>query len=225
MYFFLKRLLGYLWPKVRFVRASYAQEGDDLVIASLLRNIDRGFYVDVGAHHPIRFSNTYKLYERGWTGINIDATPGSMDAFKKLRSRDINVEAAISDVESELIFYEFDEPALNGFASDLMAERASEGRYSIRKKIAMTTVTLDAVLTERCCHERGIDLITIDVEGFDLEVLRSIDLDFWRPKLIVIETKLDSLVDLAESDVFRYLRPHGYKCVAHTGRNTFYILD
>ena len=55
-----------------------------------------GFYVDVGAHHPIRFSNTFRLYRKGWRGLNIDANPGSMKRFHHTRPRDINIEAAVS---------------------------------------------------------------------------------------------------------------------------------
>ncbi len=71
-----------------------------------------GFYVDVGAHHPLRFSNTYKFYKRGWHGINIDAMPGSMDLFNRLRHRDINLERAVSDSKQILTYYAFNEPAL-----------------------------------------------------------------------------------------------------------------
>ena len=64
-----------------------------------------GFYVDIGAYAPKQFSNTYSFYKKGWHGINIDAAPGSMKIFQRVRSRDINIEAAISDQNKELIFY------------------------------------------------------------------------------------------------------------------------
>ena len=67
-------------------RHSYSQEGEDLVLRKIFKKQDKGFYVDVGAHHPKRFSNTFLLYKKGWNGINIDATPGSMKLFNKFRS-------------------------------------------------------------------------------------------------------------------------------------------
>ena len=73
-----------------------------------------GFYVDVGAHHPKRFSNTYTFYKKGWRGVNIDAMPGSMEKFKKIRPRDINLEFAISNKNGTLVYHMFNEPALNG---------------------------------------------------------------------------------------------------------------
>ena len=87
-----------------FVRKGYrsfAQEGEDRVLFSLLfklhggKHIDNGFYVDVGAHHPYYLSNTYIFYRQGWRGLNIDAMPGSMALFEKNRPRDINLESGV----------------------------------------------------------------------------------------------------------------------------------
>ncbi len=105
---FLKRVCPKpLWEKLRamkgkilgargYMNPSYSIEGEDRIVRSLFwEKRDTGFYVDVGAHHPFRFSNTYLFYTQGWRGINIDATPGSMRAFKKHRPRDINLEIGI----------------------------------------------------------------------------------------------------------------------------------
>ena len=80
---------------------SYSQEGEDRILLMPFENCKDGFYV---AHHPTRYSNTYLFYRMGWSGINIDAAPGSMNLFKKKRPRDINLEVAISDREEELTF-------------------------------------------------------------------------------------------------------------------------
>jgi hypothetical protein len=61
----------------------YSQEGEDLIASRLFPNQSTGFYVDIGAHHPTRFSNTYLLYTKGWRGINIDPLPGSKELFDK----------------------------------------------------------------------------------------------------------------------------------------------
>ena len=70
----------------------YSQQGEDIILHRMFEWQEQGFYIDVGAHHPTRFSNTYKFYKRGWTGINVDAMPGSMTAFNRLRPKDINIE-------------------------------------------------------------------------------------------------------------------------------------
>ena len=95
---------------------SYSQEGEDLILKRLFDGQKKGLYVDVGAHHPKRFSNTYLFYKMGWRGINIDAMPGSMEKFKEVRPEDINIEAAISDKDELLTYYIFNESALNTFS-------------------------------------------------------------------------------------------------------------
>ena len=77
----------------------YSQNGEDLILNRFLENKEKGFFIDVGAHHPIRFSNTYLFYKKGWSGINIDAMPGSMTKFNKIRPKDINIAHRLSTVE------------------------------------------------------------------------------------------------------------------------------
>lgn len=73
----------------------YSQEGEDMVLRKIFKNQKKGFYVDIGAHHPKRFSNTHLLYKKGWKGINIDVTPGSIKLFNQLRPRDTNLELGV----------------------------------------------------------------------------------------------------------------------------------
>src|SRR3954447_19241521 len=82
-----------------YARMAFSQEGEDLLLARMFEHQRRGLYVDVGAHHPRRFSNTHLLPARAWRGINIDATPGSIVAFRRERPRDINLEVAITSAQ------------------------------------------------------------------------------------------------------------------------------
>ena len=92
----LKRARQRILGRRAYMNPSYSIEGEDRIVRALLwEKHDKGFYVDVGAHHPFRFSNTYLFYTQGWSGINIDATPGSMKAFNKYRPRDINLEVGV----------------------------------------------------------------------------------------------------------------------------------
>ena len=138
----LKKLIKFILPRkvVRVITdlknyyldgyalKSYSQEGEDMILRRLFENQTKGFYVDVGAHHPIRFSNTYFFYKKGWRGINIDAMPGSMKLFNKIRPRDINIEKAISDKKEVLTYYVFNDPALNGFSKKLFGRKRWERR-------------------------------------------------------------------------------------------------
>ena len=101
-----------------FAARSYAQEGEDRVLERFFdgwRKTTPGFYVDVGAFHPQLYSTTYAFYLKGWRGINIEARPGAMELFRRLRPNDINLELAVSDLKQTLTYYEFDDPALNSF--------------------------------------------------------------------------------------------------------------
>src|ERR1700752_1138868 len=157
----------------RYTRESYSQEGEDLILDAYLSTNGPGFYVDVGAHHPKRFSNTYRLYLQGWRGLNIDANPGSMRMFRLLRPRDINVEVAVSSVSKELTYYIFNEPALNTFDEQLALKRAAEKPFFIKQEVKIMSLPLVKLLDQYVPHNVKIDLLTVDVEGFDYDVLQS----------------------------------------------------
>ncbi|WP_373526227.1 hypothetical protein [Nostoc sp.] len=107
---------------------SHSQFGEDMVVRFLTNDSTLGFYVDIGAHHPVYISNTYHFYSKGWRGINIDAIPGSMDVFKVLRPKDINLELCLSPLEGEEIdFFIFDRPAFNTFCSQRVDEVVASG--------------------------------------------------------------------------------------------------
>src|SRR5262245_28703139 len=105
---------------------SFAQEGEDRLLARLFEGQQHGFFVDVGAHHPQRFSNTYAFYLQGWRGINIDPAPGTRELFDRLRPGDINLELAIG-MRGVRRYYRFVESALNGCDVALTEERRTLG--------------------------------------------------------------------------------------------------
>ncbi len=90
-----RKIRIFLFPRLVYRVDSYSQNGEDRILARIYERQRYGFYVDIGAHHPFRFSNTYLLYKRGWNGINIDAMPKSMELFNKYRNRDINIECGV----------------------------------------------------------------------------------------------------------------------------------
>lgn len=163
---------------------SYSQEGEDILLSSMLVDVRQGFYVDVGAHHPKRFSNTYLFYRRGWSGINIDPTPNCMALFSKMRPRDLNLEIGIAREDVELQLFMFEEGALNTFDPSLAQERQERGWRFLGTR-SVRTRPLGAVLHEHC--RAPIQLLNIDAEGLDLEVLQSNDWSAYRPALVCVE--------------------------------------
>jgi len=152
---------------------SYSQEGEDIILRRIFEKQKTGFYIDIGAHHPKRFSNTYYFYKKGWRGINIDAMPGNMKLFRKMRPRDINLEIPVSDKKRELTYYMFNEPALNSFSKTLSIERDRKEEYKIVDEIKIEILTLAEVLNAYLPSNTRIDFLSVDVEGLDFQVLAS----------------------------------------------------
>ena len=207
----------------RHYQKSYSQEGEDLILFRIFDvKVSKGFYVDVGAHHPKRFSNTYLFYKKGWRGINIEPMPGSKKIFDKYRPEDINIEIPISDKEEELTYYMFNDPALNGFSKEISQQRDELKDYKIIKTVNLKTRTLGSILKEFLPAGQKIDMLSIDVEGLDLKVLKSNDWDKYNPTIILVEDKYFTFESPHSSDVFDYLQKLNYKLISKSEKTLFF---
>ncbi len=204
-----------------FAVKAYSQEGEDLVLNRFFNNTKNGFYVDVGAHHPQRFSNTYFFYKKGWRGINIDAMPDSMNLFNQTRKRDINLEIAISDKVETLTYYAFEEPAINGFDKELSEERIMSGQKLLFKK-EIKTHTLAEVLDKYLPPNTAIDFLSIDVEGIDMQVLKSNNWTKYKPKIVLVEAVGKDIEEVLSEDLHAAMISYGYKLFAKTINTCFY---
>lgn len=202
-------------------RICYSQDGEDLFLDRLINGAPSGFYVDVGAHHPVRFSNTYMFYLRGWRGINVDAQPGSMAPFRKLRPRDTNLECGVGAITGALPYYQFNEPALNTFER-AEAELKDKPPYRITGRVDVAVQRLDVLLDEYLPAGQTIDFLTVDVEGKDLEVLESNNWERYRPRLILAETLRTELLSLSACPSVRFLADKGYRPIGKTYNTTFF---
>lgn len=203
---------------------SYSQEGEDIILRRIFERKKIGFYVDVGAYHPKRFSNTYFFYKRGWRGINVDAMPGSMIPFKRIRPRDINLEVPISSSNQTLTYYIFNEPGLSGFSKELSIERDSNNNdYKIIRTIEMKTHTLEKVLEKYLPRNQLIDFMSIDVEGLDYEVLISNNWTRFKPQVVLVEVLEKSFEELRKHEITQFMQYKGYSLYAKCGRTVFYM--
>lgn len=201
----------------RHYQKSYAQEGEDLIVYRMIYGkINKGFYVDVGAHHPKRFSNTYFFYRKGWRGINIEPMPGSKQIFDKYRPRDINLEIPINSKEENLTYYIFNDPALNGFSKDLSLQSNQLSDYKIIRTINLRTETLNHILDKHLPVGQKINLLSIDVEGLDMEVLKSNDWIKYKPDFILIEDKEFDISQSENSAIYNFLVQMNYQLIAKT---------
>jgi hypothetical protein len=202
---------------------SFSQEGEDLILDRIYNGKSNGFYVDIGAHHPFRFSNTFLFYQRGWKGINVDANPGSKTLFDQFRPNDINLEIGISSNESVLDYYNFKEGALNTFSGEL-ANQYLKGGWELKEIIKIKTCSLKQILEENIPQNQPIDFMSMDIEGFELAALTSNDWDKFRPKLLLVEILDFELETFAQNEIYKFLKSQGYKLSAKT-KNTVFFED
>ncbi len=181
----------------------------------------RGFFVDVGAHHPVRYSNTWYFYKKGWKGINVEPTPTAMRAFNWLRRRDVNLNIGVAEKKDHLTFYCFNEPALNSFSREASLNAAKNSHYRIISELSIPVLPLKEILENHVPAGQKIDFMTIDVEGLDLEVLRSNDWQRFSPDYLLVEGHVE-FEELHDYDVYQFLTALNYRLVAKTFRTLIF---
>jgi FkbM family methyltransferase len=197
-----------------FRRDHYSMEGEDVLLAKIFDGkTTPGFYVDVGAYHPMAASNTYLFYQRGWRGINIDPVPGAGALFQKRRPRDVNLEIGISDKPGTLNYFMFDSAAENTFSEEQRDFVLAQGRELLRT-VPVRVERLDTVLSSHVPPNTTIDFMDVDVEGHELEVLDSNDWTRFRPSVLCMEMLMVRADEVSDHPVGRFLANIGYRFFA-----------
>ncbi len=195
----------YLKNKFLIKKKSYSMEGEDLELLKMTKNINQGFYVDAGCYHPLHLNNTYLLYKKKWSGLNIDLSKFSIDLFNYMRPNDVNVHSAISNSEKEVIVYhQKNISQLSTIRKDVAKDRM-QGPIKEKK---MTSKKLTTILDNSRFRNRKIDFLNIDLEGADISALNSLNFEIYRPKIICVEIT-DKIIE--NSDIFKFLTKLNYK--------------
>ena len=212
----MKNILGEVYKKIQIFhniylknkffikKESYSMEGEDLEILKLLDGIKNGFYVDAGCYHPLHLSNTYLLYKKNWRGINIDLSQFSIDLFNFIRPDDVNINAAISETDGEIIFYHQKKISQ---LNTIKKEEAVKRMQGLIKENKVKSQRLTTILNTSKFINRRIDFLNIDLEGADIDALKSLDFDIYRPKIICVEI-IDQIIE--ESEIFNFLKNLNY---------------
>lgn len=211
-----KDILRYFYWNI-YKSSNYSQGNEEQILQSIFSDTLKGFYIDVGCHHPNRFSNTASLYKKGWKGINIDANEKNLKLFNFFRKRDYNIRALVSKTVGVLNYYYFDESALNGCLSDSKVDLLLSENYKVIKTEKILTRRLDDIITESKVNHYKIDLLDIDVEGHDFQVLQSINLDLYDVRVILIETGDQ------ENAIIEYLLKFNYHLHTRVDRNCIFL--
>ena len=195
----------YIKHKFFINKKSYAMDNEDTAVLNYFKDKKNGFYVDVGGYHPIHRNNTYLLYKKKWSGINIDTSQFSIDLFNHMRPDDLNYNCAISN-KNEIIklFYQKELSQLSTTERD-QAETVFQGNI---KEKEIQAYTLDEILNLGKYKNSKIDFLDIDVEGADLKVLEGLSFDKFKPELVCVEIHAE---EIKQSDIYKFLINKNYE--------------
>ena len=201
---------------------SYTPNFEDVLLHRCFRNVERGFYVDIGAHHPTNASVTRWFYDQGWSGINIEPGEG-IEALKDERLRDVNLEVAVADFEGETTFWvhtgNTGTSTLSKSVPDIVSEKAGEIKPSI-----VRVTTLPAVL-DNYAAGRHIHFLKIDAEGAENAIVRSADWKRHRPEVVLIEST-EPYTNIRRREPWQdRLQEYGYRMAYFDGVNDFWVRE
>lgn len=193
---------------------SYAQFNEDVILFALLWDIEKGFYVDVGANYPVIDSVTKLFYEKGWNGINIEPIPALCDELREDRKRDINLPIGVGDESGEITFYENENISGHSSFSKKEAEQTDATKI---KQYKVPVRRLEDVFNEN--KVKTIHFLKIDVEGLEESVIKGNDWEKYRPLVVCIEANHRSS---AWQDI---LIKNNYKFFINDGLNEYYLSE
>lgn len=200
---------------------SYAVGGVDLILKSILRDVEVGSYLDIGANHPIDFSNTYVFYESGWSGYAVDGNSAYRGEWSEIRPRDRFINEIVSDCRKSVSFEIFPDPTMSTIAQDT-GERYRLKFESLKPNVIdLESTTIFDVYQKEINSE--IHLLNIDIEGEELNALIGANLDIFRPGVVCVEIKNRSIYDIQDSEIFKYISDFGYRLIAKTPLDTIFV--
>ena len=180
---------------------------EDTAVLDYFKDKKNGFYIDIGCHHPTYINNTYLLYKKNWSGINIDISQFSIDLFNYMRPQDLNYNCAISNKNKIVkIFYQKEFSQLSTIKS-IQAKSVFQGNI---KEKDIQAFSLDEILNRDKYKNTKIDFLNIDVEGADLEVLEGLSFDKFKPELICLEIH-DK--EVKKSEIYNFLINKNYELI------------
>lgn len=209
-----------LWSVSAVRKGSFAQNGEDRAILEMFPAGTQGTYVDLGANHPYRISNTYLLYRKGWHGICVDPIPTLARLHRRYRPRDLFLNVGVGAEPGDFDFYEMSCGELSTFSADIARELVAAHRATIIHKHKVRTLPVEEIVASRF-GDGVFDVLSLDVEGLDMEIVRRTDWNKVRPKVVLCETS--SFEHDWAADIRRLFAERGYRHEKHIGCNDIFV--
>ena len=204
----------------RFI--SYAQNLEDVLLRRVLRSVERGFYIDVGASDPVFDSVTKAFYEAGWSGINVEPVVEPFQALETDRPRDINLNIALGSTSGSQELFLID--GGNGLSTSV--ETYAEKHGSEGHQVTRTVVPRETLVDVCAKHVAGeIHFLKVDVEGQEREVLEGADFSRWRPWIVLVEATEPNSSLPTHEEWEGLLIGARYSFVFFDGLNRFYVAN
>lgn len=211
--------------KLRIFR-TFSQEGEDLIITRLLKKknfSEEDFFVDFGAGHPIKYSNTFLLYLNGLRGISIDANEGNIFLHKILRPYDLSNKMIISKKSEKKYFYSFTQSELNTSSNERVNFLKKKNINYKSKNLLETIGVKDFFKKYTKILDKNIIFFNVDVEGLELEILNEIDWTKFKPKIICIEIANLNLDNFKKNKLFLKLKSENYNLESKLYNSAIFI--
>jgi FkbM family methyltransferase len=206
---------------MRFPIPSYSHSGEDRLVLKLFQWQQDGTYVDVGCCHPTELSNTYLLYQFGWSGLVIDADDAFLADFGQLRPRDAVIHCGIAREHGTADLKLFKDRSLNTFSEEAAAAVLARDPGALVGSVRVSLSPLDEILA---IEEIGaFDFLNVDVEGYDLQVLESSNWRRWRPAIVAVEDHGISLSSVQESATYRFMAAQDYALHSKCNYTSVYV--
>jgi FkbM family methyltransferase len=189
-------------------KVTYSQFGEDITAQHLLSEVESGFYVDIGAHHPIKHSNTAALHLLGWHGLNVEPMRQGHRLFQRFRPHAINVRAAIHNELDEVTLYKF----RGGLTNTVLEDRAvnlRKNKEAVGEEV-VPALDLNQVFERHVPDGVHVNYLSVDIEGYDTQALLAFDLTTHRPDVICVEIHELDMLAMGTHPVVRFLGEHGY---------------
>ena len=204
---------------------SYAQSGEDVLLYKFLSHVPRGFYVDIGCWDWRLDNVDLFFYERGWSGINIDAQVEHLEGYREHRERDLNLTACLSDVDNQQVMLYL----LSGLTSVNAenVERLKRDHHCEFNERQVTTTRFDTLIASLPDSPLPSEThwLKVDVEAHEREVLTGMDFSTFRPWVIMVEATLPNS-EIPSHEAFEpMLLEHGYRFFTMSNVNRIYLAE